>query len=253
MLEHLLTAEMQRVGDQLPLPADLFDGAQLQTDRTSYRWVARAAVTATLVVIAFSPMGHRALAEATRSFMQHTVRILYAANLNHASQVVPFSDIKIGQNLMGRFDEKTQQVLKWSSLAETLRTEPDWVLPKYLSPPQDAKVVRVESRLLRDNELVGYSIDVGWQVVINGNHSMLHYSFSPHTVSLPNSPAIYKRESKAQVTPVLVTVKNQPIYAVPMGNTWSIAWINGSSYAVLSGTVPLDELVKVAASIPNSK
>lgn len=252
MLERQLTDELHRVADAVPVPDDLFPAA-LKLKRAGARrrpWALVAAAAVALVVLGFTPLGQKAVVATTEWVMTYTVKV-YRGVAPHRS--VDVRAIPVGETVEEQVD-RIRRVHRGMAVADLT----DWPLPTYLGPdPSDKAVVTEDYR--EDGTLIATHLTMDWQVAELGAHKMIGWNVSRG--SIPEQQREDIRSGKEPgvtiygakdltVTQQTVTFKGHEATATLANTTWMLDWWHEGGSGHLYGNIPLEELLKVAESLP---
>lgn len=257
MNEKALSQELHRVADAVPVPDDLIP-ADLASRRpranSRPRWLGAAVAAAVLLVFLATPLGARVVTAAGELIMQYTVKLV---RTEQPAQAVPYIDagsVLPGQTVTKELPNAMRQVAEGFHLREL---EPGWPLPAYRAPGPDARVVRVST--YREEKLQTTGINISWQ---DGGKT-LFYSLTRRVEPLSEAALeqlrsskggqvlYYTNDQKARVEQKSVVLKGQPALATKVGPNWSLYWYSEDLGGSISGNVELDDLVKIAESLPD--
>lgn len=261
MLDKLLTQELHRVADAAPVPADLFPPSLRSARRRApRRWVmAVAAAAAALVLFGVTPIGSRVLATAGKVVMNAAVRLVYSEDPGTALPYLRTDTIAPGQTAVMEQPGLPRQVGTGYTLGGLRQTALDWPLPAYLAPPDEAQVVLGETFQPDTGALWMRSIYVKWTVTAGERPHVVTYSLTrvvgDHSLPIPGDgkPAVtmVTNDRDARLVERDVIVKGEPATAIKVANVWHLFWYNSRVGGSLMSTLPLEELVKVAESLPS--
>lgn len=281
MTDERLTRGLKAVLDPVPVPDRLTASPEAlarqrlaagPSNRRPARW--RMAVTAAAVAVAviaaasFTAPGHKALA-AARELGRRVILTLHVQSASPeeraemAEEAPPAATADWIRLKPGETREMAAQTLPSGAVLprtvahgttlEAMRTQvPDLPLPTYLPPGADAKAVIIETydgeRVTTTTCWVTYSVELDGQKREIG----LRYLPVAGSIFTPVEQNLTVFTPPEQNLTRTVTVNGQEATAVSFdgGKTWSIYWQTPAGQGFIGGFLPLDELVKVVASMP---
>ena len=253
MLEHYLTNELHRVADAVPVPADLFPAA-LRLKRAGARrrpWALVAAAAVALVLLGFTPLGQKAVVATTEWVMTHKVKVMTGA---------PPHDTDLRAIQIGETVEEKGRVAREVHRGVAVADLDGWPLPTYLGPDPAGKAVLTQVYLLEDDNLFSTGLMLDWPVPQLGEHASIAYhltrgGISPRQLEEIRSGKLNVVElyglKASQVKQQTVRLKGHEATATLAGTTWMLDWWHEGGSGHLSGNIPLEELLKVAESLPS--
>lgn len=257
MNEQALSQELRRVADAAPVPADLFPTGLLErpVTRTTIRgrrpfWMIAAAVAAVLLLFVLTPPGKGLVSAATDLIMRVTVRRYKPDPTDQSSRPLTWP------KEIGHSTDRTLNGVKEVMTRLSFRDWPaDWPLPTYSPPDEIAQVYRTQLFRAETGELMSTTMRLLWADAAD-NTKRYQLSVYTSTRPLPTKqpaaiPLMVPKDVKVET--VTVDVKGQPATAVHFGDSWSVQWSSQISSGSLSGNVELEELLKVAESMPDLK
>ncbi|HWI62555.1 MAG TPA: hypothetical protein VNT75_11990 [Symbiobacteriaceae bacterium] len=252
MNENELTHELHRVANAVPVPDDLYSPELLTRRpkaRTRSRWLVAAAAAAALVAFLVTPLGARAVTAASQLIMQYTVKVI---KVDKESSPVVSPDtrfIQPGQTLVNEKPGFYKVVATCFLLKELEEKIP---LPAYKGPGPEAKVIR-EIGYKPQSDIAFYtSLSVQWPV---DGHTLWYWQVrqeSPRPAK-PETIKVYTYSEVPRVEEKAVTLKGQAATAHKVGKTWSLMWWHEKGGGSIAGDIELDELLKIAESLPELK
>jgi hypothetical protein len=253
MNEQALSQELHRVADAAPVPADLFPTGLLARPVTRTRrsgWTIAAAVAAVLLLFALTPPGRGLVSAAGELIMRVTVRRYKPDPTDMSAKPLTWP------KEIGHSTDRTLNGVKEVMTRLHIRDWPaEWPLPTYNPPDEAAQVYRTQRLRAETGELLWTSMRVHWVAAADTKKTLqLSVSRWYGPVSRKQPAEIpFMVEKGIKVETVTVKVKGQPATAVHIGESWSIHWGNQTNSGSLSGNVGLEELLKVAESMPDLK
>lgn len=261
MLEKTLTQEMHRVADAAPVPADLFPRSLKAARRRAPRRLvmAVAAAAAALVLFAATPLGGRVMATVGQYIMHYTVQVIHSESPETELPFLRADTIGPGQTVVKEptVPGHPRQVGTGMTLAELQQADPSMPLPTYLAPGADTRIVKLENFRPDSGDLYQRGYTLWWSVPGADRPHMVSYSLwrNMGEGQLPQAgqPALtfYTTEQGARAGQKVVTIKGQEATATKVGKQWNLMWYNKQVGGFLTSTLPLEELLKVAESLPS--
>jgi hypothetical protein len=266
MNEQLLSHELHRVLDASPVPADLFPPgltARRISKRRS-RWLAVASAAAALLIFSLTPLSGNIVDAASEFVMQHTIKWVITDDTKLPAPYVDTTNFQPGQSVtkeeQGAFPRR---VFTGIRLSELKQSEPDWPLPAYLPPTDEARVIKFEQyKLGHPDQLELRGFSVNWTT----EKGSLHYDIARRIEPMAQKELERIRSGKVSPTTIFtndhavkteqkqVTLKGQSAIATSLKPNWFLFWAHEYGTGSLMGTdMPLDELLKVAESLPSLK
>lgn len=250
MLDQKLSDELHLVGDQLEVPPDLFPARRIAL--AARPWWRRpvtlgvSVAAACALVFGLTPAGQRTVQAAAHKAAATVGNVLNVHITSGDGQLyviavpapanVP-SDAKVGmterEHPGGGYTlvAVAKQVL---TVAELKQQRPDLPLPVYLPP--DSSV-----RAKLDTYIDGVRLYLSYSVPDQGIINLLIRGGALSETGVGEVAGPHVRE---------VTVGGRPAKAFPGGGGWNIVWAAPAGVIELYGTLPLEELLMVAESIP---
>ncbi|MDB4898063.1 MAG: hypothetical protein JWN15_4325 [Firmicutes bacterium] len=266
MNEQILSHELHRVLDASPVPADLFPPGLTarRTSKRRSRWLVVAAAAVALVIFSLTPVGGNIVDAAGEFLMQHTIRLVITDDTKLPAPFVDITNFQPGQSVtteeQGAFPRRVYTGIRLSDLKQS---EPDLPLPAYLPPTDEARVIKVEQyKLGHPDQLELRGFGVSWKT----EKGSLHYDIDRRIEPMAQkelerirsgkvSPiTIFTNDHAAKMERKQVTLKGQSAMATYLRPDWILFWAHDYGTGSLMGTdMPLDELLKVAESLPSLK
>jgi hypothetical protein len=253
MNEQALSQELHRVADAAPVPADLFPTGLLARPVTRTRrpgWTIVAAVAAVLLLFALTPPGRGLVNAAGELIMRVTVRRYKPDPTDMSARPLTWP------TEIGHSTDRTLNGVKEVMTRLHLRDWPaDWPLPTHNPPDEAAQVYRTQRLRAETGEVISVSMRIRWVDAVDHKKFLelqMYRDYGPRPKRQPPAIPILVPEGQ-KVTTVSVKVKGQTATAVGIGESWSIQWNNQDGSGSLFGNVELEELLKVAESLPELK
>jgi hypothetical protein len=253
MLERELTNELHRVANAAPVPDDLFPAAtRLQRGGAHRSWAIAVAAAVALVAFGFSPLGQKVVDATTQWVMTYTVNVHWG---QAPSGGVDQRTIQIGQTVEEKHKSGSREVHRGVAVADLT----GWSLPTYLAPDPAGTAVLTELYVPNQDEVWATHLMVYYEVP-GFDQGFINYQQSRGGVTarqldeirsgkLPGAE-IYGLKPD-HVTQQTVSIKGHEATATLMGKTWMLQWWHEGGSGHLSSNLPLEELVKVAESLPS--
>ncbi|HYF95867.1 MAG TPA: hypothetical protein VD969_26920 [Symbiobacteriaceae bacterium] len=259
MDEKVLTGELHRVAGALPVPAGLFpDGLLARRPRRRPAWIVAAASAAALTIFLLTPPGGRAIGAASEFFMQFSAKLIKTDKPPESEPYIDTRNLKPGDTIVRDVSAAPKQVATGLRLADL---DPAVPLPTYRGPGPDAQVKRIETYRKGTDVLELTTISISWY----DQGDYLHLSLVHFTEPLPadllkryrsgdlNVVTFYSNDPRDNVEHKAVQFKGQPATAIKVGPLWAVFWVHESGGGSLHGNIELEELLKVAESMPSLK
>lgn len=256
MNEKALSREFHRVADAVTVPDDLFPSdlaVRHSHTRRRQRWLGAAAAAALLLVFLITPLGARTVTAAGELIMQYTVRLIRTEMPAESLPYIDAGSVQPGQTVVKDTPGSPKQVAEGLLLSQL---EAGWPLPTYRAPGPDARVVRVTT--YQQNQTLDTGVTVSWRDSGGALHYTLHRRTEPFAATdlerlrsgEMDAVTVYTNDRKARVEQKSVVLKGQPATATRVGQNWSLYWWYEYGGGSIAGNVDLDELVKIAESLP---
>jgi hypothetical protein len=263
MTDDRIRSALKGALDPIDPPARLLQPERLvQRQRTLRRRLSVAAAAVLLAVTAFSPLGAKTLAAAEGLVMTFRLEAAPAKD----TQIVrteagdtarpgrlhlkPGGVEEVPTLTLSNGLKRFRTVYRGTTLDEVLQQVPDQALPTYLAPTAGADAVVVETY---DGERINDTTYwVTYPVQAAGQQYELQWRYVPGAPLVAGEPVIMPFTDPGQLRSEPLTVNGRPATAVSLdqGATWAIPWQADDGQGFVGGNLPLDELRKVAESIP---
>lgn len=264
MLEQKLAHEFKSVAEAAPVPHDLFPTRKLAGGRRMPRWATIAAAAAVVLGVGFTPAGQRMVDATTQWVTSYKVVVGPETLPVKQGRAINFADLKTGEIIEYSGDGMPKQVVLVTTAADLPQGEPAWPLPTYLPPEPGARALVTDVYDDANANVQATEVQLIWNPTLNGEQKSL--SLSVMRIKTGVSPAMLDRIRKGN-TPAMrldgvnpsevkqqqVTFLGHEATATYGGGRWTLLWYHAGGSGHLSGNIPLDELLKVAESLPGLK
>lgn len=259
MLEQNLSREFHRVADAIPVPDNLMPTLTGSRPRRVPRLLAAAAVSAAFL-LGFTPWGREAVRAASTWVSSYRVEVVKEARPSaDARRLVNLGDLKVGETQEFSGDGLPKMVYRAMTVADL---NGEWPLPTHMGPSADTKVILREAYDQGGTTIVGTAIDVGWRVTVDGVERTVGFSFHRSGIETDTDTLSEIQNGERAVMTVdgvspdsvkqqPVTVHGREIMATYTGHAWNLLWYHAGGMGRLGGNFGLEELVRIAESLPS--